>query len=712
MFRQPKLRRTMPVSDQPVPEAELERYRRQNRALRRAWQSLSIISEDLGRSRRDWFDRIDERLRRIHPELRRQIRDMEYSAMHRIAQDLRDIEPLRKAYKKMRKADRRDADMMFLNGDHEGLSALGRRYLPFGAALRQFRQVDEAIYDALVEVGREVDHRREHYHRRIKPGQAKKFMAYCRQRFGKSNILPAFEAALAKRREAAGDRALTPEEEAQVLNQVLRGFGGRFIWLSKPGLAKERSVFFIDADMAQFYMPPIQAFQHYIRDAHESIASAEFFGRETRQVQRLRAERARVATRLGNVQRKRGRRRPMGEQQYKDHISKATARLTEIEHQLDQLSEHKLEQSIGEFLREAVSQQWIKPEQESEVQEIMHAYFQPGKMGRFWGGAKTATYIVHIGGFMQALTNLKDYGRILYRAPLQTPVATYRAFAPWAESPYLMEDIGVSTISIDMGTAQTALGAVLRANTFRFFDTKMREIYDDVVMTQYRQRLRRPGSLEPGSVVMDRLSAFFRPDDVQQVIDDIKNNRKTDLTRKLAWNEIADMHPVTRSSMTQAWMRGRSGAKMMYTLRSFGISELEYGRREIIEEMSRNKPRAFSRLLWFTFCMTLAGAGVEALKDFLRGREVKWGEQIIDAWLNFFFMSRYGVKILRQRGPGEGLWQIIAPPTAIVDRPVSDIARGELRQTPRNVPLVGELYYEHLGAGAERKDQGELTLQP
>ena len=202
---------------------------------------------------------------------------------------------------------------------------------------------------------------------------------------------------------------------------------------------------------------------------------------------------------------------------------------------------------------------------------------------------------------------------------------------------------------------------------------------------------------------MDRLEAFFRPEQMDQLIDDLKHNRKTELTEYLVFNEIVDMHPVTRSAMTQSYMAGKGGAKFLYTLRTFGLRELEYARREIVEEFPRNPTRAFGRLIWFTFVMTLAGAGVEALKDLLRGRKVSWTEEIIDSWLKFFFLSRYGVNMIKAKGPGEGIVDIMAPPTAAFDRPIQDIARWELRETPRSIPLVGELWYEHFGYGSRRK---------
>ena len=104
--------------------------------------------------------------------------------------------------------------------------------------------------------------------------------------------------------------------------------------------------------------------------------------------------------------------------------------------------------------------------------------------------------------------------------------------------------------------------------------------------------------------------------------------------------------------------------------------------------------------------MTLAGAGVDKLKALIRGKEVTWSEAVINSFLNIILLSRYGINVFKQKGPVGGAFDQMQPPTAIVDRPARDLFRGELKETPRNIPLVGDFYYDFFGAGADKGSRG------
>lgn len=700
MFHEPKFRRTMPVSDKAVPESVLERNRQNARikdSLKDIKRNSVKVWEGLVRAHRS----ISTRLFDINPELKRRIRDLEEVKLGRIARDLSDIEPLLRAFKKMKPKDWKDMDLFIKNGDVGGIEKMVQKYKLQGP-MEKFREVDDAILEAANEVGMEVDHRKGHFHRRVR--LPKELMAYIKATYGNTVLMTRFEAALAKRKEQAGGRVLTPEEQAQVMNSVIRGYGGRHIWLSKPGGAKERSLFFVDDKINKFYYDTKKALEMYVRNMHEAIAEREFFGRETKQIQRLRAMKSRLLTSLVKLQTKQGSRGAMTEPRYKEHISKRGAKLQEVSQQLEDLKHQDITQTIGGYIIDLVNEGIITDPQQDKVQSILEAYFNPRPLSPRTSFMKKIAYMTHIGTPIQTATQLKDYGRALYRAPLQVPGATVRTLL--GKPMYKMLELGFTDISVDMAMVGGMLNKNMRVIGFRKLDELMKEMYDDAVLTKFQQQAKRKRNLREGSAFMERLQEVFG-NKTQQVIKDLKAKRKTALTKKLAFNVVLNMHPVARSEMTETYLKGGGIAKYMYTLRTFGMKEFEYARNEIFRDMKKHPTRSLMRLFWLAFTIALAGAGVETLKDLMRGRKTKLSQKILDSWLNMIFMSRYGIDILRREGPGRGFFRLVTPPTRHIDAPVRDIFKGEFSETPRNIPIGGEFYYWWLGEGRRKIEAAE-----
>lgn len=700
IFREPKYRKTMRTSPQRVPEDVLEANRQKHRikeSLKEIKRNAAPMAAGLERA----ANSISSRLFNIHPELKRRIRDLEEAKLGRIARDLKDIEPLMKGFKKMSRKDWKDMDLYLKNRDYAGERKMLDKYKLHDEA-KLFREVDEGILEGANEVNMEIERLEGHFPRKVK--LAKELMAFMKKTYGNTVLMTRFEAALAKRKEQAGGRELTLEEKAHVMNIAIRGFSGRYIWVSKPGGAKERSVFFIDDKINKFYYDSKKAAEMYIREMNDAIATWEFFGRETKQIQRLRAMKSRLLTRLRKLSTRQGLRAPMEEGKYKEHISKAAARLQEITQQLEDLKKHDLTQTIGGHIIDLVNAGLITDEQSDKVQSALEAYFNPTPMTSRVRLAKKIAYMTLIGTPIATATQLKDYARILYRAPLQAPGASLRAFVPGLKSKYTMDDLFLKdVISFDMSMVGGALNLNMRITGFRWLDEKMKEIYIDAVLTKFQRQARRKANLKEGSTFMERLQEVFGDkNDLKKVISDLKAKRKTALTLKLAFNQILDMHPIARSEMAETYLKGGSAIKYMYTLRQFGRKEFEFARNEIFRDMKKHPMRSVERLIWLAFTVALAGAGVEELRDLMRNRKTKLSDKILNSWLNMIFMSRYGINILKREGPAEGLIRNLSPPTRFIDAPCRDIMKGEFSETPRNIPLGGEFYYCWFGAGADK----------
>lgn len=698
-----KFRRTLPVADQEIPQDIYEANRKTRRTVAEAKEDIKEFFAERKEGIERVLTSVSGRLLSINPELKRRVRDREFNKLTRVAADLKQTKPLLTALKKMKKSlskekrnDYKDFDIAWKNGSWDKINELAEKY-NFTEAIEAFRKVDNQIFTDSNAVAMDMEYRKDHLHRRVK--RPKQFMEYCRKRFGKSNIMPTFEAALQRRREQAGGRALSEDEQAAVLNSVLRGFSQNKVFLGTPGAAKERSVYMVDGDMNRFYYDTSDAVVMYITDMQNAITAREFFGKETREILQLRTRKSSLATRLHKLQTKQGKRKTViDEEKYNEHISTAMRQFEEVSQQLSDMQHKDITDSIGGYVLDLVAKEQIKPQQENELRQLLQHYLDPARTLRIYGLFKKVAYLTHLNQIVNTMTQLKDYGRIWYRAPVESFNASLRAFIPGLKSKFNTEELGLEQVDVDMAGLSKVLDLNLRATGFRWLDSKMKEIYVDAVITKYQKQAAKKQL--PKSLIRRAEAVFGK--ETENVIADLRRGKKTEAVKKLAFNELLDMHPLAMSEMTEMYLKSGGFGRYMYTLRTFAMKEMEYVRNEILRDMKTDPGRSFARLVWMAFTLAVAGAGVEALKDFIRGRDFNVTETVVDNFLNLVFLSRYNIGVFKRRGLDEGLTEIFMPPLGIAGDVAEDIRKQNLDELTRRIPVAGDIYYWRVGKGKEK----------
>ena len=697
-FYPPEDRRTQAVPNQPVPEEVYDRNRQRSAIAEKARDIGQVVKRQADEIDQ-WLSSVSYRLEKVSPEVFRRVREHGRRWNMRHQQWLERVKALVRAEKKMKRTDRADLDLALKMGDVAKRTEIIEKY-NLQDEYAEYRAVDDEMRELYNQVGGEIPYRSEHWHRRVKDPE--RLLEILVRRVGRSNILPPYEAALARRREQAGGRELTRDERAQVLNSLIRGFGKR-IWIARPAAAKERSLWSIDAEINKCYYRAVDSMIMNIGDMARKIADGEFFGKKSKRIQKLRAERARLATRLYKASKRIGYGKPIPEESHDQHISQARERFEQVNRQLEELDRMGLADTIGDYLADLVINKEIDFADEQRIQKSLEDYFGYRPTGRAAQAAKSVAYITVLGSFFNTLTQLKDYGRIIYRSPARALTQTMKMLIPGVKLDWTMADIWMKDIATDITGMSRILDAQLSANQFKRVDRKEKELWVNVVMDKYGAQARRK---RPTATFRERIERHMGKD-ADATIRDLKSGRKTELLERLAWGELLDMHPVALSEMTQAYLRGRGGTRFLYTLRTFGLKELEYCRREIFQGMAKHPTRNLARLVWLAFSLAMAYAGVETLKDLIRGRKPKFQDEVIDSWLQLLFMSRFNLAQIKKKGVGRGVGEAILPPTRAIDAPVMDAFRGELRETPRNIPIVGEPFYWWFGHGREKTERQE-----
>lgn len=693
-----------------------------NPALTQAWFDENI--DDETRSTYDRFSRglkdtarfiekfiasSSTRLYNIHPELFRRVRRYAADYMRRNADLLTDIEPFLNMTKKMSRRDQKQLDKAFKNGTSWKVDELIFSYdassLPgVRKAYEAARDVLDEIFDAAEEVGIDIDYRKAYWPREIKDVSG--FLDYWYQTEDWSII----QQAIKNRAEKAGrDIAeLTDEEKAQVINTLLRGYRTGAVALATPGAAKERLVPEVNSDINQFYYDFRTSVTRYIRKMNEAIAQREFFGKETKEITKLRGKQSARLTRLLKLKRRRGLKKGTTEKRYKEHISK-TAEAWKADHErLQRIRTRDLTETIGGYVAKLVDSGHIQPLQEQQIKDILEGIFRPGQPGKPIGIARTAIFFDTLGSTVQAITQLAEFGYAFYRSPYHALPAAIRTIA--RRSKFTLKDIGVFEPGHEFREAnmQKGLSALLMATGFYGIDVFGKESYMNTVYSKYRAAAQR--EIKPAWLI-ERLQRVFG-ENYKQVVEDMRAGIKSDDVRYMMFNELADIQPIAITEMPEMYNRSANG-RIFYTLKTFYMKRLDFIRNECFRDMARPETflRGFSRLIWLALSLGMFEAGSDFLKDWLRGRKFSLSDSVIDNMLRFVFFSKYQAWKMRGEGLGTAFLEGWRPPTKFLDAITKDIftiAEGKDRgfELWRSLPQ-GELYYWWWGRGFEKTEAAE-----
>ncbi len=223
---------------------------------------------------------ISTRLFNINPKLFRATRRQTFNVMTRTTEQVKKVETFLKETKSIPKKELAELDLAFKNSDGAKISEiLSENNL--NKSFKEVRAVLDKLFEQGKKVGLNIDYRRNYMPRVIK--DAKGFLDFVRG----TDDWPIMEEAI-KRQEKARNRPLTDEERAVIANTMLRGYRTSALTIASPGATKTRTVPIVDAKLNQFYLNFKDSLVSYIQVMNESIATREFFGRETKSITKTR----------------------------------------------------------------------------------------------------------------------------------------------------------------------------------------------------------------------------------------------------------------------------------------------------------------------------------------------------------------------------------------------------------------------------------------
>ena len=603
---------------------------------------------------------IHTRVKNISPALAGRLRNFEAKTHIQTSKRLEKVQPFIKLLQRAPANVRTQLDRQLFNGNFDAARGLIRSYAP-----DEVQAFDDAI-DTIKEIGIElkevgydnigvgVEEAGNYFPRLVKDLEG------LRNKIGAENRTQIEEALKLKARSKnIKIEQLSLEERAEVIDKVLRGYRPKTVDGSLS-FTKPRVIEKISPDQQEFYEDAATTLQTYIRRATNDIEKRKFFGRA--------GQNADDGT-------------------------------------LDTQS------SIGRLIDQEIQKGNVTSQDEQVLQDIFSARFNGGERGagpvNQW--FRDVGYATTIANPYTAMINLDELSRSGAIYGLRNTLKS------------LFGKKYTNTIELGLLNASKEFENPERSARLlkKMFDasgfTKLDQLGKNATVNASIRKWMGKAKTEKGKQeIRKKYGAQFQ-DETEALIKDLQDGNVTDNVKTLAFSDLADLQPISRSELPQWYLENPNG-RILYQLKSFTLKQYDLVRNQIVQEFKNgNRAEAVKKAATLMGYMTASGTGLGIVRDLMLGREVK--PEDIPGRAMWALIAPYGAnKYLTQRYISEGdikgaVVEQVAPATPLLDDLFSASAdvpeylsgekEPEVYNLIRNMPVVGKFVYSWLGGGAE-----------
>lgn len=447
-------------------------------------------------------------------------------------------------------------------------------------------------------------------------------------------------------------KVLSPDERADIINLVLRGAAGSDGGI--PGQFKARGIENIQ-DLETYYLPYDQSALSYVDSSVRAIERRKLFGR----------------------------------------------------------AEDGNKGSLGHAIERANQDGRLSVEDEGIVQDLVRSRFNGGEQpsGKITNFIKSVANAAYLGQILDASTQMADF----VMAPARYGV---RDFVGAIVNPneITAKGLGIEKVGQEFtnpGKVSKALDTLFTLTGFK----KVVEAAQNANLNTSLRALRRKANTPKGLREIESKYARVMGDQYGQFIDDLQNGRNTENTRYAAYLELSDVQPLDLLEMPQAYLDNPNG-RIFYALKTFTIKQFDAFRRNAIgqilegrknigagnKELGREQiGRGVKNMLTLAAAFTLGGAGVDAVKDLILGRDINLKDYATTGVLRLGGLNRYDYFNLKRNGLGTTIADKIAPPWGLLNEASKAVTSGDAHIVQR-IPFIGDLLFEHTATGRKRAE--------
>lgn len=658
----------------------------------------------LGEARDDIIEPISSGIRKISPELFGAIRRFEYNT-HKDSNAWRTVvAPAQAVYNKFSKVEKEVFKKAARNRETEVAEALYRKHggAEGVAAYRSVRGVLDDIYEQMTATGVEINYLEKHWPMYLKREGGYDQLAEHMGWDPKSTWeLAMKQKGLAKgqkadinneiaRLEKKYNRVLTKDEldhvkaqvklweqrsipptekeKADFFNSELKGIVRQ--GLRTPTAAKGRVIERVTDDMLPYIEDPFINLMSYIDHSAHTINTRKFFGKG-----------------------------------------------------LDGDPNGVDEKSIGSFVANLKDKGEIRRQDEQRLKSLINARFNYKPTDKVTRVVKNIFYATKLGQLDSAATQLADLGTSAFVNGLRNTLVG--AFRP--KLPKALDEIQVRKIAQELetshGTAQAIQDFALKASLFQGVDRLGKKVFVEGALRKNMNAVNGKRGALLGQTGGKNLNAFrtkWEPvfgKETDSLIGDLQAGRMTDNVKFMLFNELSDVQPISLLEVPKVYLNS-PGGRTFYAMKSFTLKQIDLFRREALSKMlsgnASETAEGFGRMLKYGAVMTLANQPVDQLKNWMSGREVDMTDVQWTTLMKNFGISPY---LARQWEQANDRDQSVAAATIdyLLSNPYIGVAEtleaagkdlanfGERFESSKDViPVVGKMYYNLFGGGAEK----------
>ena len=595
---------------------------------------------------------ISTRIRAINEAVFGRLRRMEYDMAVNTQSALRDAESWVKGFSELSEATRRDIARLLYNEEFDAARQLMGRGLADDFDMSIIPLLSK-MGDDLLESGHSFQKIDNYFPRLVKDLKGLQDSLGVKQK----TLIQKAQQRYADSKKVSVSK-LTPEENAQIIDNLVRGFGLTINKNGKPAFLRQRKLVLTD-DQMQYYADPSESLAIYLRRAVSDLEKRKFLG------------------------------------QWKTHDE--TTGLIDMD------------MSIGKYVRNELDAGRIRPEDELPLVEMLKSRFVGGDQSpnNVLGTMRDLGYMGTIANPISAVVQLGDLGTSGALNGFRNTMGGL-----FKSKDFKLIDLGIDEVSKELSEASSrgtakALNKFMTVGGFRFMDRLGKETIINAAYKNAAKMVKTPKGLEK---FRKKVGSIYG-DETDALIADLQAGERTGRVKMFLFNELSDAQPISLSEFPQYYL-DNPNQRILYMLKSFTLKQYDILRRNVVQEYAKgNKVEAVKNATRLAAYLTAANVGTQLTKDMLLGRDIDVDDlpsRSLWALLGVYGMNQYSADKYWSRGDWkgavanqvlpaapyvEGLWEGVTEP--FEEDP-------DLGKAARTIPVVGPLLQNWFLGGAEK----------
>jgi hypothetical protein len=185
---------------------------------------------------------------------------------------------------------------------------------------------------------------------------------------------------------------------------------------------------------------------------------------------------------------------------------------------------------------------------------------------------------------------------------------------------------------------------------------------------------------------------------INNVLNSLKNGEVNDDINRMLFYRMSAVHPTNEFEVPAAVSQAKGFSRAFFNFKIYTIRQFNYVRKESIAKLASKDPiekrAGLTGLIMLPALLISAGATKQQVYNFMRGKkDESWWDSAVGSALQLLpVFNRYTIEQLG-RGDVKGVIgsQIPLPQTPV--RAVQDFRKGEVKQSLRSIPMVGDVVY-------------------